>query len=185
MSYLALAVFCVVALVVLNARRSTTGLALGAVRSSPPAARTLGVSVVQMKVLVAGLAAFIAAIGGALLAVSTGTAVPTAYSTLLGLVWLAVLVSLGIRSALAALLAGLTFTMLPGVVQVYLPHSWAQVPTILFGLGTIAVAKYPEGSLAMNARVMPRAAPARSPAARRPMRRPPESPPKLTDSVAP
>jgi ABC-type branched-subunit amino acid transport system permease subunit len=102
-----LAVFVVIALIVLNLRWSTTGLALDAVRWSPTAARALGVSVVQMKVLVAGFAVFAAGIGGALLATSTGTAIPGKYSTLAGLIWLAVLATLGIRSSVAALIAGL------------------------------------------------------------------------------
>ena len=40
-------------------------------------------------------------------ALSLGSALPTNYSTLGGLVWLAILVSLGIRSNMAALMAGL------------------------------------------------------------------------------
>ena len=151
-TYLCLAVFCTVALVIVNLRRTTTGLALGAVRSSPDASRTIGVSVLQMKVLVAGLAAFVAGVGGALLAVDIGVARPSGYSALLGLVWLAVLVTQGIRSTVGALLAGLTFTLLPAVTQVYLAPDWSLVPPILFGLGAIVLAKYPEGSLAMNAR---------------------------------
>jgi len=150
--YVGLAIFGVLALLVVNLRRSTTGLALGAVRASRPAARVLGVSVLQTKVLVAGLGAFVAGLGGALLAIANGVAQPSAYSTLAGLVWLAVLVSLGIRSTVAALLAGLTFTLTPGVAEVYLPHWFAQVPVIMFGLGAIVIARYPEGTLAENAR---------------------------------
>jgi len=152
LTYLGLAVFGLIALVIVNMRRSTTGLALGAVRSSRPAARTLGINVVLTKVLVAGLAAFVAAIGGALIAMNAGIALPSQYGSITGLVWLAVLVTLGIRSTLAALLAGLAFTLLPGVAQLYLPHAFAQAPPLLFGLGAIVVAKYPEGALATNAR---------------------------------
>jgi len=152
LTYLGLIVFAVVALAVVNMRRSTTGLALGAVRTSRPAAQTLGISVVMTKVLVAGLAAFVAAIGGALFALAAGIALPSQFTSLTGLVWLAVVVTLGIRSTVAALLAGLTFTLLPGVAQVYLPHAFASVPALLFGLGAVVVAKYPEGSLAMSAR---------------------------------
>ncbi len=112
----------------------------------------MGISVVVTKVLIAGLAAFVAAIGGALLAMSAGVAIPSQYTSLIGLVWLAVLVGQGIRSTVAALVAGLSFTLIPGVTQVYLPRSLAPLPTILFGLGAIVLAKYPEGALAMNAR---------------------------------
>jgi branched-chain amino acid transport system permease protein len=153
-TYLGLVVFALVALVVINMRRSTTGMALSAVRSSRPAAGTLGISVIATKVLVAGLAAAVAAIGGALYAMAAGNAMPSQYATLAGLIWLAVLVSLGIRSTIAALLAGLAFTLLPGVAQVYLPHGFAQVPALLFGLGAVLLVKYPDGSVATNARQM-------------------------------
>ena len=151
-TYLLLAVFCLVALVIVNLRRSTPGLALGAVRSSSDASRTIGVSVLQMKVLVAALATFVAGVGGALLAVDAGVARPTNYSVFLGLIWLTVLVSQGIRSTVGALLAGVTFALVPAFAQVYLPPDFSLVPLILFGLGAIVLAKYPEGSLAMNAR---------------------------------
>ena len=150
--YLALAIFAVVALVIVNLRRSTSGLALNAVRWSEPGSKTLGISVLQMKVLVAGLAAFVAGIGGAMLAMSLGIALSTNYDTLTGVVWLAVLVTLGIRSNLAALLAGISYVIVPALVLVYLPKSWANVPPVLFGLGAVAVAKNPEGTLAMQAR---------------------------------
>ena len=74
-----------------------------------------------MKVLVSGIAACVAGIGGAMYALSLGTALPTNYSSLVGLVWLAILVTLGIRSNMAALLAGVSYTVLAGVAEAYLP----------------------------------------------------------------
>jgi branched-chain amino acid transport system permease protein len=150
--WLALAVFGIIALLIVNLRRSTTGLALNAVRWTTPGSKTLGISVLQMKVLVAGFAAFVAGIGGAMLALSLGVSLSANYDTLLGLVWLAVVVTLGIRSNVAALFAGLSSTLLAGVALVYLPKAFGNVPPILFGLGAIAVAKFPEGTLAMQAR---------------------------------
>ena len=67
------------------------------------------------------------------------------YATFVGLVWLAVVVTLGVRSITAAALAGLSFSLLPGVLQTYVPTRWAEVPAILFGLGAIGVARNPEG----------------------------------------
>ena len=49
-SYLCLVVFAIIALFIVNFRRSTTGLALNAARWSEAGARTSGISVVQMKV---------------------------------------------------------------------------------------------------------------------------------------
>jgi branched-chain amino acid transport system permease protein len=151
-TYLGLIVFVLVAVFIVNLRRSTTGMALNAVRWSEPASKTIGISVLQMKVVIAGLGAFVAGIGGALLAVAQGVALPSNYATLAGVVWLAVLVTQGIRSNVAALLAGLTFTLLPGVALAYLPTWFGNIPPILFGFGAILVAKNPDGLLAMQAR---------------------------------
>ena len=62
-TYLCLVVFVIVALFIVNLRRSTTGLALNAARWSDAGARTSGISVVQMKVIAGALAAFIAGSG--------------------------------------------------------------------------------------------------------------------------
>jgi branched-chain amino acid transport system permease protein len=151
-SYLVLGVFVVFALVVVSLRRSTTGLALAAVRYSEPGARTIGLSVLGMKLLVAAIGTFIAAIGGGLLALNYGDAVPGNYETFGGLIWLAVLVTIGLRSITAAAVAGLTFTLVPGLFASYLPVAWGNVPTLVFGLGAVAVAVAPDGQVATGAR---------------------------------
>jgi branched-chain amino acid transport system permease protein len=152
LTYVCLVVFAVISLFVVNLRRSSTGMALSAVRWSEPASKTIGVSVLQMKLVVAGAATFVAGVGGALLALTLGTALPGNYDTLAGVIWFAVLVTIGIRSNFAALLAGLSFTLLPGVASEYLPMWFGQLPPILFGLGAIFVAKNPDGVLTENAR---------------------------------
>ena len=110
-------------------------------------------SVVQMKVTVAALGALVAGIGGGLLAVEQTSIVPSEFATFLGVVWLAVLVTFGIRSTAAALMAGLSFVMLPALAQHYLPTWTGNVLPILFGLGAISAAKYPEGTLAEQSRI--------------------------------
>jgi branched-chain amino acid transport system permease protein len=150
--YLTFGVFIVFAILTLNLRRSTSGLALRAVRDSEPASLTLGLSVLQVKVIVGALGAFVAAVGGGFLAMYSGVAQPLSYDTFGGLVWLAVVVTLGVRSIAAAALGGLTFAMLPAVFQSYIPTRWAEVPAILFGLGAITVAQHPEGAILQNGR---------------------------------
>jgi branched-chain amino acid transport system permease protein len=144
-AYLALAVFLIFALVTWNLRRSTSGIALRAVRDSQPAARTLGLSILQVKILVSALGAFVAAVGGGFLAMDTEVAQPASFATFAGLVWLAVVVTMGVRSVTAAALSGVVFALLPGVFQTYVPVRWAEVPASLFGLGAIAIARHPEG----------------------------------------
>jgi branched-chain amino acid transport system permease protein len=151
-AYLALVVFLIFALLTLNLRRSTSGLALRAVRDSEPAARTSGLSVLQVKVIVGALAAFVAAVGGGFLALDARVAQPQSFATFAGLVWLAVVVTMGVRSITAAALAGLAFALLPGVFQSYVPARWGEVPALLFGLGAVMVARHPEGVVLYNGR---------------------------------
>jgi branched-chain amino acid transport system permease protein len=141
----------VLAILIVNLRRSTTGLALNAVRWSETASRTMGLSVVQMKILVSGLAAMVAGLGGGLYASQQKQAVPGSYATILGLTWLAVLVTFGVRSNIAALLAAVGFTMTPALLSSYLTSTWAQLPVFLFGVGAILLAKNPDGTVHMQA----------------------------------
>ena len=149
-AYVCLVAFSIVALFIWNLRRSTTGLALNAARWSPSGARTLGINVVQMKIIVGGLGAMVAGIGGGILVVAQTSAQPANFETFLGVIWLAALVTIGVRSNVAALVAGLTFTMLPALALAYLPAWTAQLPAILFGAGAIAVARFPDGTLAQS-----------------------------------
>jgi branched-chain amino acid transport system permease protein len=152
-TYLCLAVFIVMSLFIVNFRRSTTGLALNAARWSEAGARTSGISVVQQKVIAGSLAAFIAGIGGALLALSQTTFQPSEFATFEGVIWLAIFVTIGVRSTAAALIAGLSFVMLPALVQAYVSATWvANLLPVLFGLGAISAAKFPDGAIAENSR---------------------------------
>jgi branched-chain amino acid transport system permease protein len=47
------------------------------------------------------------------------------------------------------LVAGLVFYLMPAIFTRWLPASWSQVPTILFGLGAVALAQAPDGVLSM------------------------------------
>jgi branched-chain amino acid transport system permease protein len=151
-AYLALAVFIGFAILTLNLRRSTSGLALRAVRDSKSASRTSGLSVLQVKVIVGAVAAFVAAVGGGFIAMYGRVAQPGSFATFAGLVWLAVVVTMGVRSITAAALSGLAFALLPGVFQTYVPSRWGEVPALLFGLGAVMVARHPEGVVLHNGR---------------------------------
>jgi branched-chain amino acid transport system permease protein len=144
-----LGVFAVIAILTVNLRRSTTGLALNAVRWSETGSRTMGLSVIQMKLLISAIAAFVAGVGGGLYAIGNKQAIPSEYAILLGLIWLAVLVTFGVRSNIAALLAGCVFALSPAFVrsELKLNSTWQQIPVLLFGLGAIALAKNNEGTV--------------------------------------
>ncbi|MGW6117917.1 ABC transporter permease [Nocardia sp. NPDC055165] len=144
-TYLALATFLVLAFLIINVRRSTVGLAMNAVRWSENGARTLGISIVQTKVLVSGLATYVAAVGGGFFAMSAQSTLPDAFHPSVGLVWLAVLVTMGARSIIAALIAGIVFLLVPALFSTYLPSEFSDIPVILFGLGAVGLALHPEG----------------------------------------
>ncbi len=151
-SYLTLGAFLVMAVLTVNLRRSTSGLALRAVRDSASASRTLGLSVLQVRVIVGAIAAFVAAIGGGFLGMQTGQAQPQDFDTFAGLVWLAVVTTLGVRSITGAAIGGLSYALMQGVFQTYVPARWHDAPSVLFGLGAIGVARNPEGVVTQVAR---------------------------------
>lgn len=203
--FLLVIVFLIVALVVVNLRRSTTGMVLAAMRSSETAAATIGISVVRSKLIVFGLSAFIAGLGGGLYAVSIERATVGSFDVLIGIVWLAIVVTWGIRSVVGALMAAILYVALQAptnklslifvmivvfvmmgmtarlfgsgairsakgiglavalyvvgitLILVILPinireeidlgTAWDYIPTILFGLGAVFLAKQPRGVL--------------------------------------
>ena len=152
-AYLVLGIFLVVALFIVNMRRSTTGLALSAIRRSEAASTSvLGLNVIGLRILISALATFVAALGGGFLAMYSMLALPTSYTVYTGLAWLAVLVTIGYRSIVAAIVAGLAFTVVPGIFETYLSGAWGNVPTLLFGLGAIGLIIDPDGSVTMQAR---------------------------------
>jgi branched-chain amino acid transport system permease protein len=115
-------------------------------RSSEPATATLGVSIMRSKLVAFGVSAFIAGLGGALYATYSRRIVPAPqFNALIGIVWFAVLVTWGMRSIAGALIAGLSFAVLPELFSEHLHGGWLQVPTILFGLGAIGLAREPRG----------------------------------------
>ena len=121
-----LVIFCLLAFVIATLKRSTFGYAITAVRQSEPAAWMTGINVLATKIGVSALAAAAAGLGGGLLAIYSGAAVPGSYMTFAGLTWLAVVVMIGVRSTNAVLLAGLIFAFIPEVFASYLPNSWGR-----------------------------------------------------------
>jgi len=160
MAMLALVVFGAITIVIHNLRRSSSGRAVLAVRSSEVAARTSGIGAGWSKVSLFAVSAGIAGLGGALLAVVSSPVNNRTAPAFVGLIWLAVTVTFGIRRPGGALLAGLAFASFTDLLQVvtgwgFMPD-WAasltgtpQLAAILFGLGAINLAKNPDGVLAL------------------------------------
>jgi ABC-type branched-subunit amino acid transport system ATPase component len=94
----------------------------------------------------------LAGLGGALLAYGAGGAQPTTWPTFIGLVWLMVAMIQGVRRPAAAVIGGLLTALFPRVLEIgfwgLVPEvSDPTIPTILFGLGCIALANQPDGAL--------------------------------------
>jgi branched-subunit amino acid ABC-type transport system permease component len=143
-----------VVLLIRNLERSTTGREMLAVRNAPAAAASIGISPTATKLKVFALSAGVAGLGGVLLATNDLSFTSQSINPTLGLLWLAGVVLLGIRKPAGAIAAGLVYTLMPGLLSGFtLPFDlahWsgtraAEVPTILFGLGAIALARQPDG----------------------------------------
>jgi branched-chain amino acid transport system permease protein len=152
LTYLTLAIFVAISLLIAAIRRSTSGLALSAIRSTETGARSAGISVVRFKIAIWTLAAAIAGIGGGMYVIYAGVALPQSFDAIVGLTWFAVVVTNGRRSNNAALAAGLFFTLIPQVFATYLPTSLGPLPTLLFGAGAVLLARNPDGIITMNGR---------------------------------
>ncbi|HEU5150271.1 MAG TPA: ATP-binding cassette domain-containing protein [Iamia sp.] len=144
-----------------NLERSATGRALVAVRASETAAATSGLSPVAAKLGVFALSAAIAGLGGVFLVTFDFHASDSTYTTAVGLGWLAAVVLWGIRRPGAAVIAGLSASLLPALLAS--GFTWPEpvpswlgwdgtssiyVADLLFGLGAVQMAKSPDGILA-------------------------------------
>ncbi|MEV6327218.1 ATP-binding cassette domain-containing protein [Streptomyces sp. NPDC051909] len=92
-------------LLVAALRRGRTGRALAALRDHEPGAEAAGVPVATLKLLAFTLGAALAALGGALLAMSVRAFDPDAFDPVRGLLWFAAVLTLGADTLLTPLLA--------------------------------------------------------------------------------
>lgn len=105
---LCLVVLVVVAVFVAQLRRSQLGSQMLAIRANERSAAAAGVSVVRVKILAFAIAAFIAGLGGALLAYQQQTVTYDSYSALGGLALFGTVYLAGVTSVSGGLLAGIT-----------------------------------------------------------------------------
>jgi sulfate-transporting ATPase len=143
---LCLFVLVVVAAGVAKLRTSNLGSAMLAVRANERSAAASGISVVRVKLLAFGIGAFIAGLGGALLAYQQTTVTFQSFSALGGLDLFSTSYLAGITSVAGGVVAGIIaasgiiFTLADRAVD------FGQWFTIITGLGLIiTVIKNPEG----------------------------------------
>jgi len=154
-----LAVFGLITLMIHAFQRSSSGRSILAVRSSEVAAESVGINVNKIKIMIFGLAAAVAGVGGVMLGIFSFNVNQNTAPPLIGLFWLAIVVTFGVRRPGGALLAGLAFTcgtavfkwigdIVPGDTAQSLVTSIYFVP-ILSGLGAINLAQEPDGILSL------------------------------------
>ena len=103
-------ILLVLALLVANVRRSSSGRIMLAVRGNERAAAAIGINVTGVKMLTFGLSSFIAGVGGTLIAYRFGAVSDLSYGTMASLTALSVAYLGGITSVSGAITAGITAT---------------------------------------------------------------------------
>jgi branched-chain amino acid transport system permease protein len=127
-------------------RRSAFGRRLVAMSDSPAAFATVGLSPARTKILVFGLSAAMAGLGGVFYA-GQQHGIGANDVQFIGSLTLLLFVAIwGIRTLTGALLGGMTAAALP-VLQTHLPHSLADLTGLAAGVGIIVLANFPDGIL--------------------------------------
>ena len=144
-------VFAVLAFFVAWFRRGRFGRVFAAIRDNPIEGESLGINVKAYRVGIFTLGSAIAGLGGGLIGIEQGSISTSDFALLTGLVWLAVAVTIGVRGYGGALLAGLVFAIAPAAFALVKITGFGNLPTVLFGLGSVGIARDPRGSLAQAA----------------------------------
>ena len=140
-------VFAVVAVAADLGEAGRFGRICAAVRGNPIEGESIGINVKGARVAIFAVGSAIAGLGGALVGIQQGAVGIADFALLIGLVWLAVVVTVGVRGYRGALVAGLMFTIFPALFPYVHVSGIGQLPTVLFGLGAIGLAREPRGFL--------------------------------------
>jgi branched-chain amino acid transport system permease protein len=156
-------VFVIVAVVVRQIQAGTLGRVLVALRGSEVGAESIGISPARARLLAFAISAFIAGLGGALLAMLQGDVnYGASFSPFVALFWVVIVVTIGSRTVQGAGIAAAAFVLFDAVIlkgaflqwilrdKELVPGFFPISPKwvlILFGLGTIQYARHPEGVL--------------------------------------
>lgn len=146
--------------------RSDTGRVLRALRGSEIASQSIGISPARGRIIAFAVSGFIAALGGAMVAMhQQAVGYDRNFAPLIAIFWLVLVVTFGVHRPMAAVLAASAFSLFdrvflqgnflgwilrgPDRIPDFfpIPHNWLM---ILFGLGVITYAKHPEGVIDMT-----------------------------------
>jgi branched-chain amino acid transport system permease protein len=125
-----------------NLRSGRLGRILAAMRDSETAARSVGIDLRRYKLFIFAVSAFIAGIGGTLLAQQTQVFTPFAFDPFTSLSWFLVVVVAGVGSLGGAVVAAVLFVML----NTFVHH--AGFSDLIFAILALFIGYLPGGSLA-------------------------------------
>jgi branched-chain amino acid transport system permease protein len=111
-----LALFCIVALLMVNLHDSGAGRRFRAIRDSELAAATIGVDLTRYKLLAFGMSAAIAGLGGSFYPLVAGSVSPQPFWLFTSLQFAAIAVLMGVRYVPAAALGGVFMAVVPDVL---------------------------------------------------------------------
>jgi branched-chain amino acid transport system permease protein len=140
-------VFAILAVVLLAVRRGNMGRLLMATRDSSAAYATLGGNLNLTKLLLFAGASGIAGIGGALWGGVEGSVTSTSFEYEAGLSVVLLVYIWGIASPTAALLGGLSYSLLFSQISSHLPLQWSSIGLVATGLGAVALGRNPNGTM--------------------------------------
>jgi ABC-type branched-subunit amino acid transport system permease subunit len=143
-------VFALIGFMVILIRKGTTGRLLAALRGSDPAAASVGINGMALRITLFALAAGVAGLGGGLLTLHFENATPNETISILGIVWVVLVVTIGSRTVDGAANAAVSF-----VVFAWLLGELGFRPEfaiVFFGLGAITYARHPEGVVEFQTR---------------------------------
>ena len=146
--------------------RSDTGRVLRALRGSEVASQSIGISPARGRVIAFAASGFVAAFGGAMVAMhQQAVGYDRNFAPLIAMFWLVLVVTFGVHRPMAAVLAATAFSLFDRVILQgnflgwilrspdRIPEPFPIAPSwmmILFGLGVITYAKHPEGVIDMT-----------------------------------
>jgi ABC-type branched-subunit amino acid transport system ATPase component/branched-subunit amino acid ABC-type transport system permease component len=140
--YLVLGFVVLGALAIIVVERARLGRLLRAMSNSATTLETTGTAVNVTRVLVFALAAFLAAVGGALAAVAQSNVSSEAYQPLQSLTYLALIMIVLLGAPWNAVLAGLFLIVFPSYVTGFQTSEWLQ---LIFGVNAVLIAFMPPG----------------------------------------
>jgi branched-chain amino acid transport system permease protein len=160
---LAIVVFVLVSLAVIQLREGTVGRTLRAIQGSEVAAQSIGIAPAKARIIAFAVSAFIAGLGGAMLSIhQENVNYANNFAPVAALFWLVLVVSLSVRTVEGAAQAGAAFALFDAVILrgslfAWILRSPERVPGIfpispkwrfvLFALTSIQFARHPEGML--------------------------------------